>query len=153
MISSREELGAKVRRLQEAVAEIHGITQLGGVTIRTDANGRLTGLDVSRDAYVRGPDVLADLIMRAYGQTADDVQQRTAAVLAELRDDPSVARIVDVTSSRANSEVAVEPAQFGDFSVAQHSFSSQPNSEPPSRGPDETEKCGDSYYQRKSWLE
>ncbi|WP_206510413.1 hypothetical protein C5142_23050 [Rhodococcus sp. BGS-1C] len=37
MISSREELGAKVRRLQEAVAEIHGITQLGGVTIRTDA--------------------------------------------------------------------------------------------------------------------
>ena len=153
LISSREELGAKVRRLQEAVAEIHGITQLGGVTIRTDANGRLTGLDVSRDAYVRGPDVLADLIMRAYGQTADDVQQRTAAVLAELRDDPSVARIVDVTSSRANSEVAVEPAQFGDFSVAQHSFSSQPNSEPPSRGPDETEKCGDSYYQRKSWLE
>ena len=144
LISSREELGAKVRRLQEAVAEIHGITQLGGVTIRTDANGRLTGLDVSRDAYVRGPDVLADLIMRAYGQTADDVQQRTAAVLAELRDDPSVARIVDVTSSRANSEVAVEPAQFGDFSVAQHSFSRQPNSEPPSRGTDETEKCGGS---------
>lgn len=153
MISSHEELGVKVRRLQQAVADIHGITQLDGVTVRTDANGRLTELQVSRDAYVRGPDVLADLIMRAYGQTADDVQQRTAAVLAELRDDPSVARIVDATSSRANSEVAVEPAQFGDFSVAQHSFSGQPNSEPPSRGPDETEKSGDSYYQRKSWLE
>lgn len=153
MISSHEELGARVRRLQQAVADIHGITQLEGVTIRTDANGRLTGLQVSRDACARGPDVLADLIMRAYGKTADDVQQRTAAVLAELRDDPSVARIVDATSSRANSEVAVEPAQFGEFSVAQHSFSGQRSSDPPSRGPDETEKSGDSYYQRKSWLE
>ncbi|MFD6547926.1 hypothetical protein [Bacillus cereus] len=93
---------------------------------RTDANRRLTGIDVSKDAYVRGPDVLADLILRAYGQTADDVQRRTAAVLTELRDDPSVARIVDAANSRANSEVAVEPAQFGDFSVAQHSFSGQP---------------------------
>lgn len=153
MISSHEELGAKVRRLQQAVAEIHGITQLDGVTVRTDANVRLTGIQVSRDAYVRGPDALADLIMRAYGKTADDVHQRTAAVLAELRDDPSVARIVDATSSRANSEVAVEPAQFGEFSVAQHSFSGQPSSEPSSSGPDEPEQSGDSYYQRTSWLE
>ncbi|MDI9927447.1 YbaB/EbfC family nucleoid-associated protein [Rhodococcus sp. IEGM 1341] len=153
VISSHEELGAKVRRLQQAVADIHGITQLDGVTVRTDANGRLTGLQVSRDAYVRGPDVLADLIMRAYNRTADDVQRRTAAMLAELRDDASVARIVDATGSRANPEVAVEPAQFGDFSVAQHRFSGQPYAQPSSRGPDEPEKSGDSYFQRKSWLE
>ena len=142
MISSHEELGAKVRRLQQSVADIHGITQLEGVTIRTDANGRLTELQVSRDAYVRGPDVLADLIMRVYNRTADDVQQRTAAVLAEVREDPMVARIADVTDSRAD-----PGARFD---------RSNDTSAPamwPVRIPNESEADVDPYYRRKSWLE
>lgn len=104
MTSTREELGAKVRRLQQAVAEIHGITHLDGVTVRTDANGGLTGLEVSQDAYVRGPGALADLILRVYNQTANDVQQRTTAVMAELRDDPIVARMADATDISSNPE-------------------------------------------------
>lgn len=163
MISSHEELGAKVRRLQQAVADIHGVTQLDGVTVRADANGRLTGLQVSRDAYVRGP----DLIMRAYNRTADDVQRRTAVVLAELRDDASVARIVDATGSRANPGVAVEGAcdmsepamrpvelsQPGDKSVAQQVFSARSHTQSVGRGPDKSVADVDRYYQRKSWLE
>ncbi|MGB6276065.1 MAG: YbaB/EbfC family nucleoid-associated protein [Rhodococcus sp. (in: high G+C Gram-positive bacteria)] len=167
VISSHEELGAKVRRLQQTVADIHGITQLAGVTVRTDANGRLTGLQVSRDAYVRGPDVLADLIMRAYNRTADDVQRRTAAVMAELREDPMVARISDVTDSRANhgvrlegacdtSEPAMRPVELsqpGDKSVAQQAFSALSHTRSVGRGPNKSEADVDRYYQRKSWLE
>ena len=167
MISSREELGAKVRRLQEAVAEIHGITQLGGVTIRTDANGRLTGLDVSRDAYVLGPGALADLIMRAYNQTADDVQQRTTEVMAVLREDPVVARIVDATDRMPGPEVRVERpsgtpvqatwpvelSQPGDISVEQQGLAVHSPVQSANHSLSQSDEDVDSYYQRKSWLE
>ena len=142
-------------------------SQLDGVTVRTDANGRLTGLQVSRDAYVRGPDALADLILRAYGQTADDVQRRTAAALTELRDDASMARIVDVTDSRALSGARLEGAygtsapatwqvelsQPGDEYVAQQGFSGRSHTQSAGRGPNKSEADVDPYYQCKSWLE
>lgn len=135
---AREELGAKVRRLQETVAEIGGMTQLDGVTIWTDANGRLTRLDVDHDAYARGPSTLVDLIMRAYEQTAEDVQQRTATVLAELREDPIVARIADAADDSNSTEL--------------RSYSERSRVQSANRTPDEFDEP-DSYYRRKSWLE
>lgn len=98
---TREELGAKVRRLQQAVAEVQGNTHLDGVTVRTDANGRLTELSIAHDAWARGPEALADTIVLAYRHTADDVRQRSTAIMAELRDDPIVARIADATTCSA----------------------------------------------------
>lgn len=92
-----EELGAKVRRLQQIVADVHGYAAIDGVTVHTNANGRLTGLDISARAHAFGPQALIELIMRAYDQSADDVQTRTSAIMAELRDDPTVARIADAT--------------------------------------------------------
>ena len=98
---TREELGAKVRRLQQAVAEVQGNTHLGGVTIRTDANGRLTELSITHDAWSRGPEALADLIARACQITSQEVQIRSTAIMAELRDDPVVARIARRSKTRA----------------------------------------------------
>ncbi|WP_336082357.1 YbaB/EbfC family nucleoid-associated protein [Nocardia sp. SSK8] len=97
MIPQHEELGAKVRRLQQAVADVHGETSVDGVTVRTDANGRLSELHIGHSAYARGPQELAELIVRVYRDTAAEVAARTSAIMAELRDDPAVARIADAT--------------------------------------------------------
>lgn len=108
MTRPHEELGAKVRRLQHAVSEIHGQASFGGVTVRADANGRLTGLDISESAHAAGPRALTELIMRLYNEVADDVHARTTAILTELRDDPAVARIADAT---ADAGPAPQPVQ------------------------------------------
>lgn len=142
---AHEELGAKVRRLQQAVADVHGHTHVEGVTVRTDANGRLTELTVGHEAWGRGPAVLADLIMRAYSRTANDVQERSSSILAELRDDPTVARIADATA------------------VGQPATVSRAHKDPESPLPDNYLTVrerptadiheADSFYERKSWLE
>lgn len=156
-----EELGAKVRRLQQAVAEVQGNTHLDGVTVRTDANGRLTELSIAHDAWARGPEALADLIARAYRQTADDVCQRSSAIMAELRDDPIVARIADATTG--NSPAAETRADQRREPVTQESLSGelcQPDLEYQSfsgqsfghRMTNERDDA-DGYFGRKSWLE
>ncbi|WP_125458695.1 hypothetical protein [Rhodococcus sp. 1168] len=160
----REELGAKVRRLQAAVAEVHGHTHLDGVTIRTDANGRLTELTFGHDAWGRGPEVLADTIMRAYRQTADDVRQRSTTIMAELRDDPIVARIADATignSPAAETRADQRPAYVTRESLSgelcqsdkaileSQSFSGHSTGH---RITDERDDV-DGYFGRKSWLE
>lgn len=158
---TREELGAKVRRLQQAVAEVHGKTHLDGVNVRTDANGRLTELSIAHDAWARGPEALADLITRAYRQAADDVRQRSTAIMAELRDDPNVARIADATIG--NSPAAETHADQKPAPVTRESLSGelcQPNLEYQSfsghasghRMIDERDDV-DGYFGRKSWLE
>ena len=112
MTRPHEELGAKVRRLQAAVAEVHGCTTVDGVTVRTDASGRLTGLDVSAHAYTMGPNGLSELIMRVYNEMADDVGARTTAILAELHDDPAVAHIVDATTDTVSTPQPVQQRSF-----------------------------------------
>ncbi|MGS2805977.1 hypothetical protein [Nocardia sp. MW-W600-9] len=107
MSPQHEELGAKVRRLQQTVADVHGQTSMDGITIRTDANGRLSELHIGHSAYARGPQELAELIVRVYRDTAAEVAARTSAIMAELRDDPAVARIADATVI----ETATPPAR------------------------------------------
>ncbi|MET4049515.1 DNA-binding protein YbaB [Rhodococcus sp. UYP5] len=158
---TREELGAKVRRLQQAVAEVQGNTHLDGVTVRTDANGRLTELSIAHDAWARGPEALADLITRIYRLTSQEVQIRSTAILAELRDDPIVARIADATIG--NSPATETRADQRPEPVTQESLSGelcQPNLESQSfsghstghRMIDERDDV-DGYFGRKSWLE
>ena len=153
---TREELGAKVRRLQQAVAEIHGHTHLDGVTVRTDANGRLTELGIAHDAWARGPEALADLIKRVYRDTAQDVQIRSTAIMAELRDDPIVARIADATIG----SVSVPEAHVPVASDPRSRELSQPDSTfPVQRTPTPhsvdrpVADARDDYFHRKSWLE
>ena len=162
-----EELGAKVRRLQQAVDEVHGHTYLDGVSVRTDANGRLTELALGHEAWGRGPEALAETIMRAYRQTADDVLQRATAIMAELRDAPIVARIVDAADSRSDPEcggerpfgapgsVAWSPrlSPSGEISVEQQDLSGASYIQSVNREVDDREDGGDAYFQRKSWLE
>lgn len=162
---TREELGAKVRRLQQAVAEIHGDVHLDGVTIRTDANGRLTELSVGHDAWSRGPVEMADLIMHAYRQAAEDAQKRSTAIMAELRDDPIVARIADATigsgpapdfhadrrSDPTTSERRYEELPQPDPNVQDQTV--QPSYSSGRRMSDERDGDADGYFQRKSWLE
>ena len=155
-----EELGAKVRRIQQAVAEVQGNTHLDGVTIRTDANGRLTELSIAHDAWARGPEALADLITCVYRLTSQEVQMRSTAIMAELRDDPIVARIADATIG--NSPAAEIHADQRPAPVTQDSLSGelcQPNLEYQSfsghvsgRMIDERDDV-DGYFGRKSWLE
>ncbi|MDJ0362737.1 hypothetical protein [Rhodococcus sp. H29-C3] len=161
---TREELGAKVRRLQRAVAEVQGNTHLDGVTIRTDANGRLTELSIAHDAWARGPEALADLITRVYRLTSQEVQMRSTAIMAELRDDPVVARIAD--AAIGNSPATETGADQRTASVTQESLSgelSQPNPDnlgyqsfsahfSGHRMIDERDDI-DGYFGRKSWLE
>lgn len=97
MTRPQEELGAKVRRLQNAVTEVNGHATIDGITIRTDANGRLTGIEIDPRAHAAGPQAVAESIMRAYTAVSEDTRARTRAILAELRDDPAVARIADAT--------------------------------------------------------
>ncbi|WP_168708365.1 MULTISPECIES: YbaB/EbfC family nucleoid-associated protein [unclassified Rhodococcus (in: high G+C Gram-positive bacteria)] len=161
---TREELGAKVRRLQQAVAEVHGKTQLDGVNVRTDANGRLTELSIAHDAWSRGPEALADLIARAYRQAADDVRQRSTAIMAELRDDPIVARIADATignSPAADTHADQRPAPVtrGSLSgelcqpdLASLEYQSLTGHSSGHRMIDERDDV-DGYFGRKSWLE
>ena len=162
-----EELGAKVRRLQQAVDEVHGHTYLDGVSVRTDANGRLTELVCGHEAWGRGPEVLAETIMRAYRQTADDVLRRSTSIMAELRDDPIVARIVDATDSRSDPECGSErpfdatgsvawsprPSHSGEISVEQQDLSGASYIQSVNREVDDREDGGDAYFHRKSWLE
>lgn len=152
----REELGAKVRRLQHSVEEIRGEIHLDGVTVRTDANGRLTELTVGQDAWGRGPAAVADLIMRAYRQTADEVQHRTTSIMAELRDDPVVARIADATIGVAHVQeppVAVRrsapPGEQRDVPSAAGQQVHQAHEDDLSF----VDTVEDGYFQRKSWME
>uniref|UniRef100_UPI003FA6AB2C YbaB/EbfC family nucleoid-associated protein n=1 Tax=Rhodococcus sp. H36-A4 TaxID=3004353 RepID=UPI003FA6AB2C len=158
---TREELGAKVRRLQQAVAEVQGNTHLGGVTIRTDANGRLTELSITHDAWSRGPEALADLIARAYQITSQEVQIRSTAIMAELRDDPIVARIADATignspATEAHAAPRPEPVMRESLSgelcqpnLEYQSFSAHSSGH---RMTDERNDV-DGYFGPKSWLE
>ncbi|MGB3168329.1 MAG: hypothetical protein WBB62_02510, partial [Rhodococcus sp. (in: high G+C Gram-positive bacteria)] len=118
-------------------------------------------------AYVLGPGALADLIMRAYNQTADDVQQRTTEVMAVLREDPVVARIVDATDSMPGPEVRVERppdtpvqatwpvelSQPGDISVEQQGLAVHSPVQSANHSSSQSDEDVESYYQRKSWLE
>lgn len=160
---TREELGAKVRRLQQAVAEVHGDIQLDGVTIRTDANGRLTELSVGHDAWSRGPVEMADRIMRAYTQAAEDVQKRSTAIMAELRDDPIVARIADATigspapdfHADRRSDPTMSERRYEELPQLDPNVRDQPvhSHSPDRRLIDERADDVDGYFQRKSWLE
>lgn len=164
---THEELGAKVRRLQQAVDDVHGHTYLDGVSVRTDANGRLNELRLGPDACGLGPEALAETIMRAYRQTADDVLQRSTAIMAELRDDPIVARIADATDSPRDSELRVQRpsdttrseiwpvdrSQPGGILIEHQDLSGASYNQSVNRELDDREDDGDGYYQRKSWLE
>ncbi|KZF06758.1 hypothetical protein A2J03_24010 [Rhodococcus sp. EPR-157] len=156
MTLTREELGAKVRRLQRAVAEVHGHTHLDGVTVRTDSNGRLTELGIAHDAWARGPEALADLITRVYRDTAQEVQIRSTAIMAELRDDPIVARIADATIDSVSAPETHVPVA----SELRSRKLSQPDSMfPVQRTPTPhpvdhpVVDARDDYFHRKSWLE
>ncbi len=84
---------------------------MDGVTVRTDANGRLSELHIGHSAYARGPQELAELIVRVYRDTAAEVAARTSAIMAELRDDPAVARIADATVIETARTPQPQPAQ------------------------------------------
>ena len=138
------------------MAEVHGHTHLDGVTVRTDANGRLTELGIAHDAWARGPEALADLIKRVYRDTAQDVQIRSTAIMAELRDDPIVARIADATIG----SVSVPEAHVPVASDPRSRELSQPDSTfPVQRTPTPhsvdrpVADARDDYFHRNSWLE
>ncbi|WP_338890487.1 hypothetical protein [Rhodococcus sovatensis] len=149
---TREELGAKVRRLQQAVAEVHGHTHLDGVTVRTDSNGRLTELGIAHDAWARGPEALADLITRVCRDTAQEVQIRSTAIMAELRDDPIVARIADATIDSVSAPETHVPVTSDPRSrELSQPYSMFPAEQIPT--PDSVDRPVDDYFHRKSWLE
>jgi DNA-binding protein YbaB len=152
---TREELGAKVRRLQQAVAEVHGHTHLDGVTVRTDSNGRLTELGIAHDAWTRGPEALADLITRVCRDTAQEVQIRSTAIMAELRDDPIVARIADATIDSVSAETQVpvtSNSRLRELSQPDSMFSAEQTPTPHSVDHPVVD-ARDDYFHRKSWLE
>ncbi|WP_338890486.1 hypothetical protein [Rhodococcus sovatensis] len=131
---TREELGAKVRRLQQAVAEVHGHTHLDGVTVRTDSIGRLTELGIADDAWARGPEALA-----------------------ELRDDPIVARIADATIGSVSAPETHVPvasdSRSRQLSQPDSMFRVRQTPTPHSvthRIVDERDHTADDYFHRKS---
>ncbi|WP_062980625.1 YbaB/EbfC family nucleoid-associated protein [Nocardia anaemiae] len=97
MASHYDEVGVKVLRAQQALAEIRGLARVGGVTIEVDSKGHLQAISVDTQAVAAGPSGLSDLILYAYRQAVQDAEPRAAAAMQELMDDPQVARVVDMT--------------------------------------------------------
>ncbi|MFC9967612.1 hypothetical protein ACFVH4_25580 [Nocardia ignorata] len=80
---SEDQLGLKVRRAQEALAEIRGVGTSGKVRVVVDANNKLL------DVFVPGLDLdTTDAIIAAYGAAVADQQPRIAEATREITADP-----------------------------------------------------------------
>jgi DNA-binding protein YbaB len=97
MSSPYDEVGIKVLRAQQALAQIRGVARVGGVSIEVDSKGHLQAISIDAQAVAGGPSGLSDLILYAYRQAVQDAEPRAAAAMQELMDDPQVARVADMT--------------------------------------------------------
>ncbi|MFI6997176.1 YbaB/EbfC family nucleoid-associated protein [Nocardia sp. NPDC050175] len=97
MSSPHDEVGIKILRAQQALAQIRGSARTGGVSIEVDSKGHLQGISIDAQAIAGGPSRLSALILHAYQQAVQDAEPRAASAMQELMDDPQVARVVDMT--------------------------------------------------------
>lgn len=91
-MSIHDDIGLKVRRAQDALAQIRGTARSGGVEVVVDANMHLTGLHLTEAVLAHSPDQVAALITNTYRDAAADAEPQVRAATAELVDDPSVTR-------------------------------------------------------------
>ncbi|WP_433600366.1 YbaB/EbfC family nucleoid-associated protein [Nocardia sp. CA-135953] len=110
MASPYDEVGVKVLRAQQALAQIRGLARVGGVAIEVDSKGHLQAISVDAQAVAAGPSGLSDLILYAYRQAVQDAEPRAAAAMQELMDDPQVARVVDMTVQPNTPISTVQPS-------------------------------------------
>ncbi|WP_433661363.1 YbaB/EbfC family nucleoid-associated protein [Nocardia sp. CA-128927] len=97
MSSPHDEVGIKILRAQQALAQIRGSARTGGVSIEVDSKGHLQAISIDAQAIAGGPNGLCNLILHAYQQAVQDAEPRAATAMQELMDDPQVARVVDMT--------------------------------------------------------
>lgn len=115
--SQFDELGLKVKRAQEELANIRGVGVARGVTVEVDAENRLVSVDA--------PD--GDRILAAYEAALADKRPRVDAALREVMTDPQTQAItafveantdaVPATSAQAR-EVLQPWASDGDIDDA-----------------------------------
>lgn len=91
-MSVHDELGAKVRRAQQALEQITVIGVAGGVTVEVDAQGRLVA--------VSGP--RGDAVVAAYRKALVDLEPLVEAAMREVVTDPQVESVsAFATANRA----------------------------------------------------
>ncbi|WP_156910629.1 YbaB/EbfC family nucleoid-associated protein [Nocardia mangyaensis] len=126
-----EELAAKFSRVRHAVNQIRGRVDTGGVTVEADGSGRLTALSLTPEALAYGPQVLADLLLRAHQHATEDAAGRANDAMAELYDDPVVSRLAAMTDS----ELTADRRQVGNAPTISQPQPSQYSPPPPNSQP------------------
>jgi DNA-binding protein YbaB len=69
MTPRTEDLAAKFSRVRHAVDQIRARVDVGGVSVEADGDGKLATVTFSAEALALGPEVLADVVIRAYRQS------------------------------------------------------------------------------------
>ncbi|MFC6014440.1 YbaB/EbfC family nucleoid-associated protein [Nocardia lasii] len=140
MTLPNEELAAKFSRIRHAVNEIRVRAQTQGVDVEADGDGKLTALTFSTAACAMGPEVLADVVLRAYGQVREEATARANDLMTELYDDPAVNRIARMTDSDLAADrtpTAGAPApvpsrtELAPSTTYQPRYTAQPHAAPP----------------------
>ncbi|MFC4604148.1 YbaB/EbfC family nucleoid-associated protein [Rhodococcus kronopolitis] len=92
-----DDLAAKARRIEQAVARIRGsaVSTRGDVTVEVDAAHRLTALRITDTAPAGGVDALATAIADTHRAACDSADAAARALRDELTADPTVARVLD----------------------------------------------------------
>lgn len=93
MGSEFDELGAKVRRSQDAIEQIRGAAVGDGIRIEVDAGGKLVDIELSPGAMRSTSGKLAESIRMVYSNAVTDVQPKVDDALREVSDDPMAARL------------------------------------------------------------
>lgn len=93
---TREPLARRLTRVQIELDAIRGVAEVDGVRVVVAPDGRLAGVELAERTLGRGPIRLAELVVDAHRRAWDLARGEADALLAELVDDPTVARALDL---------------------------------------------------------
>jgi DNA-binding protein YbaB len=92
LANERAQTASRVRAEVEATV---GTAEVDGVRVRTDASGRLLGVEINETAWRRGPRTVAQAVLSVAGRAHRDAARKVAAIAEREfgQDSPFTAKI------------------------------------------------------------
>ncbi|MFF0816136.1 hypothetical protein ACFYVR_13435 [Rhodococcus sp. NPDC003318] len=99
--------------MQRELDGVCGVAEVGGVRIGVAADGRLVVVEIAERALGLGSARLAALVAEAHRGARERARAESEGVLAELLDDPMVARAFDLAGALDPAGEATGPVAAG----------------------------------------